>query len=1162
MTKPAPAFMETQTPQLNVERKLMQNYRVASAVHGGGEVAAVRNGSGQVEVFTLGTDGTLWNFSPDPNSDTGYSGVSISAGLKPKHIAAGVDSQGQLVVFMASGLTLSSIVETTTPGARWSQPTAVEIPLPPDPLEISHIQTQQIAGSLYVAVAIRHKLYPSTSMTGIMICYSLWDTKQPSFQKISPPPGSGTPCAWVGNSAQSAALAHIGAGGVGVNGSVFVYNIAARQRTTSQYLKTYYLPKGISATTDSHGNNHIFSIGRVGYTGDHDLSHLVGGENNQPYQLQQLSHGIDFHTIMAVADNKGTPHVFGVSSDHLLYHLEPIANSPTGYSDPAPIHSNVALLGAASNDSGAIDLFVVGTENSLTHLFLEEESGNWVPETVELPTGPIEPYISYATEITVLDAAGSPVVNADVALWASEETRLTVNGATYFVDPQRRAQTKTNSVGMLSVVQETGSLATPALLLTVPAMMAPDHSITIQPNADVQHRLASVNGTDLMNAKDAQGQFLLGNAYRTEQKTAGLASAVNQCMQLAGTPPVQAAPHVLTRHSPKPGVWVLPASAIDDLRLLTAPKAVQHWQLSFEGNDIVYRPLTLEEGERLLAEKRASLEAANDRLSWLGDIGDFVEGVVQGIVTVTDVIMTTVKEGIQSAITFVVNGVTYLFQTIVALIEQVFDLVETLFAQVKVGFEKLFEWLGFLFNWDDILRTKEALVYSINQFLLFLQGAAQGVQTIVDTGITSLQRQISDFFDRVIRTITDQSTVGGYVNSNQPHSPEVSSALSHNIVLNGLIEHAGKATPPAVMAAVNADEFEAFLEQVANFAAEHGGAFTSVTNFFGEIASNPGQMLNQLLKTLLEVVETVVQAILSGIKAIADAILQLVQMLVNYFQQALNEAWDIPFVSPFYSWLTKGGTLTSLDLIALITAIPTTLIYKLSKGASPFSTKESVTAFQNSFNAQSLLKAAGFIKVAWADENDEPAPAEFHSTPANILLVASGVSECIYGLISPFIDLQTVNPFMHKVALFFEVAAQGFSIPWITSPGSYDLTTADGVFKVNWTYELIGLILDAGYVFSKKTMPETFDDPGVYITTGYGVIHLALSIWYATFNEEPLHIAAFFMSTFSEISKILLLKQIMLKSKGISAFVCAGLDLIFLEANGGLLIRAAVIREN
>jgi hypothetical protein len=103
--------------QLVTETKFMQQYRTASAAHGGGSVIAVKNAAGQIEIFTTGTDGSVWNFYPDPASSTGFrsirTGLTVSTG---KPIAAGLNAMGFLVVFAVKGLTLNYAIESPQAG--------------------------------------------------------------------------------------------------------------------------------------------------------------------------------------------------------------------------------------------------------------------------------------------------------------------------------------------------------------------------------------------------------------------------------------------------------------------------------------------------------------------------------------------------------------------------------------------------------------------------------------------------------------------------------------------------------------------------------------------------------------------------------------------------------------------------------------------------------------------------------------------------------------------------------------------------------------------------------------------------------------------------------------------------------------------------------------
>src|SRR5262245_16938535 len=96
-------------PGITVETKLMNQYRLASPVHPGVQGAAVCNKAGQVELFTVGTDGSVSNFFPDSTSDTGYR--QAPTGLNGQVVAAGVDNDGNVVAFAGSNAALNYVVK-------------------------------------------------------------------------------------------------------------------------------------------------------------------------------------------------------------------------------------------------------------------------------------------------------------------------------------------------------------------------------------------------------------------------------------------------------------------------------------------------------------------------------------------------------------------------------------------------------------------------------------------------------------------------------------------------------------------------------------------------------------------------------------------------------------------------------------------------------------------------------------------------------------------------------------------------------------------------------------------------------------------------------------------------------------------------------------------
>jgi hypothetical protein len=1166
MKTTSPEIDGATAPQTVTETKFMQNYRVSSPVNGGAEVAAVRNSSGDVELFTIGSDGTVWNFYPDPTSDTGYSGVSM--GVQGTTVSAGVDNNGDIVVFAGSGLQLFYVVEIDSATSRWSTPVAVQLPLPPAATRVARVMAQEIAGQLYVGVLTKY-----TSAIGAIysVAVSTWQTNAPEFERTTMNLSS-VNCAWLGNSAQSAAFAC-------VDGIIVAYVVATGQ-ITRYPMAAPFQALSVDSIPDSTGNDQVWAV-----LADGNAYHLVSGGNNQPYSWVQMSQGMTFRQLLVDKDGNGNVQIFAVSGNNGLYHWEPLSSSPTGYSyPPNNIFQNAVLLGLAGNDAGDIDLFVVGTaQSTLTHLFQEEASTNWQAERVEVPTGgQVEEYTSYTSDMTVRDAAGAPLVNTPVSVWASEETRVTVNGATYFVDANHPARTTTNSAGMLSLAQETGTLAIPALQLNFPAVMSPGSSIALRQADVVQNRLATLQGTDLMAAKDVEGNYLLADQYRNTDTTNSLASAFNKCMNLAGTPPPNAVP-LMTRHGLKPGLYLRPSGSAAHLGRIAQPSVEQHWQLSFDGHKVSYRDLTMTEAAALLTEKRASFQSAFGIFDWLDDVGDFLEGVADGVISIVDTIVTTVADGVQAAFTFIVDGVTYLYEAVVTFVEQAFDIVEAFFAQVKVFFEKIFEWLGLLFSWPDILRTHEVLVYAVNQFLGFVQGSAAGIQTIVDNGITNLQSQIATLFDYAVQNIAGTSSLGGYEQANQQSNPQFDSAVSNNIVYNNFIDNSGSAssTSPLAAALADSDPLSQLLQQLQTFATntQSGSAFASAQTYFQNLGGSPDQIFSQLLAGLLRVVEGVLQAVISGLKVLVDSLLQLAQTIVAALQALLNEEWDIPFVSEFYSWITDGSDLTTLDLVALIVAVPVTIFYKLLNGGSaPFPNEGSVTAFTSSFTAQTMLNAAGFgptgpkaqrtaAKAKTIALDKEPWTGLLSKEDATLMAIFGAISTFFYGAVTAINDFvpKEAPKALSYAAWILEGAAQICGFPWWYSSGatSCDQNNADGCGRTLWIYQNVGVLMDGVFLKLEGRLPENANDAGIVVQFIYSLIHLDLAIL-ASEATSGVPVAANILPVIPELSKLLRLTVVQEVTEGISLPVMAGVDFIFYTASAivGFVAENSIINNS
>lgn len=1152
------------TPELRTETKFMQAYRIAAAAHGGGDIVSVRNGRGQVEAFTVGTDGTVWNFYPDPTSDTGYS--SISTGLAAKWVVAGLNAAGKVVLFASNNLTLNYVCETNQTGAgRWGPVLTAQLPKPSTAVAIAGLYTGVIGGSLYVAALTQFQsASPGTSYN---LAYCIWD-QQPGVFNATTVNLSSLNCVWSGSAASTAEFT--------VLDNVYLgFNVATQTVHRYAFASTF---KSLAVTTslDSSGNNQFFAV-----LSDGNLYQMVGSTT---FSWAQITQGMSYKELQSAVANNHDIQLFTLDTSGRLFHFEPSSTTGKGWTNAMAIDTGVALMGVAQQNQGDLEVFTVGTaQATLSHLINQQQSGNWQVSALEVPTsGQVEEFISYSTDLMVFDATGAPMPNAPIQVWAASQTQIVVNGASYTIDAHTPANLSCSSSGTLSITQGTGILGIPALQINVVSQMPSGQGIALEQYAGVQQRLETVTGTDLMNAKTADGQYLLQSQYRTVEQTDSLATAFNQCMALTSNP-VQArnTQHALLGKAPKRGVSCVDGGTPDLLRRIAVPTTSTHWQLDFRGGKPTYRDLSADEAHQLLLHKRASHVASSQALGgfldWVGSIGDFVQGVVDGVVSVVDTIITAVGNAVNAAITFVVNGVTYLFETVVEFIDQAFDLVEVFFAQVQVIFQQIFEWLGFIFSWPDILRTHDALSYTMTQFLGFLPGAVAGIQSLFDQGIATAKSEIASIFDQLVASVGATASLGSYTESQTPSEPVYSAGNANNIVLNATLENSSSASQTTTVVPPNASPWDTLTQQIETWtnSVQQDPAFASALSYMQNLGGNPDQIFAQLISALLRVAQGLANAMLSGAQAIVDGLLQLVQDFLATLQQQFTAEWNIPFVTQFYAWLTNGSPLTLADLTALILAIPSTIIYKALYGAAPFPDQASVDQFKASFNSQTMLTNSGLAtssqgharaQAGSAAQGDvQPSPqvvplqADAINAAQTLLSISAVVSNFAFGFLSAGLDVQpttgagVVNPLtktLTKFALGTEIYAQAAYCPWIYSSGGPNCSNADGAGKWVWIYTCLGVVLDCGFTVYDSAFPENNDTVwGIVVATLYGVGH-AIVTGITASELSGLNLAGNIVQCVPELCKLLKLPSIETATSGWSLVVVAAADALCIPAAG------------
>ena len=124
--------------------------------------------------------------------------------------------------------------------------------------------------------------------------------------------------------------------------------------------------------------------------------------------------------------------------------------------------------------------------------------------------------------------------------------------------------------------------------------------------------------------------------------------------------------------------------------------------------------------------------------------------------------------------------------------EQVFNAIEGLFKQIKLAIEDLINWLKFIFDWPDILRTKEAIKYIFNLGLNILPQLLKYFNdNILLPTVSQLEDKIDGFFQNVKESI---GLSFDEIKKTQSLPPHYESASSHNIVQSNFMNNSGR--PP------------------------------------------------------------------------------------------------------------------------------------------------------------------------------------------------------------------------------------------------------------------------------------------------------------------------------------------------------------------------------
>lgn len=307
---------------------------------------------------------------------------------------------------------------------------------------------------------------------------------------------------------------------------------------------------------------------------------------------------------------------------------------------------------------------------------------------------------------------------------------------------------------------------------------------------------------------------------------------------------------------------------------------------------------------------------------------------------------------------FTISGNVYHF--IIKCMNDVANIMHILLTSLEIAFQDVVKWVGAILNYQDILRThnvmKTVIVTYINEVISNFSS--------VSTDITNSFSQLETLIDKTTGLPTQgipssEQNYGGAMKTSSPQKGSKSPSANygtHHFKTNAA--NADNDYGPNVLT-LSEDIFDDLMVMCNNEAGAFSTAGESLKLIVSNLSNTP---LTQILEELMGVVADL---LLNTAEDFLQGLISVIQTILNDSVNVLNSTIHIPVLTDLYKKMTVsedcplGDDLTIIDLACLISAIPSTIIYKAVKGAAPFPDNAVTSAILSATDINSLQLALG-----------------------------------------------------------------------------------------------------------------------------------------------------------------------------------------------------------
>jgi hypothetical protein len=1032
--------------KITFNSELMENQKHAVVMAPDLAFEVLQSQDGEALFFSIGTDNILYLTREQPETSTGWSQLDLSSALSAQHDGAAVAAKAFSVTQNAKTLAIDLALVLTVGGAdflylsqgnantdeAWaSGVTWTAIPFDaenaPSPFTIADVLLMNIPGddgaveNIFVDI-----LRDPGDGLNLLDRYYLAPGGTPQWNRhqLAADMAAGSISSCLGQRASDPLPGIYTFGTIGGEAELlFTPQYNYFRPTVPPDPARLTVPAGASAIASAlngAGVSNLFVAGTEGlflFTPDN--------QHDQATAVQIVSSAVvaGASSLAAATDARQTA-VWGVNPQGCLFYVTcPVGSEAdaTAWSSPVPLLDSVEGFAFFLNlNAGNNVLFAHVDAQSLVQLTQDPVTTDWLQRAILLPatrSDDVAVYQSFITHIQVTDDGGIAAPSTAVAVTATSPVSVYLNNVYYRLSPTVAVNTTTDETGVLTVVQEAQTLA--AVCFRVVLTDTPDVVADINPMSKALATLGTIqSGEDLGNVQitnaDGTQQPLVPASVSSEDKDA-VAQSLGQFMKLnAGLP----------QDGSRQGATPAPNVMASARASPTALPRARGWGLSFSKGGLAYH-----EGEDLArrfsprAAAAGSTPMAVDAQA-LGDIGSSIAMAAgdffHWVKRIYDDVESFVVQEAEGVYHFLATIAGQVYDVLLDCTQAVIHAVEFVFNKISVFFEDLIKWLGFLFDWSDILRTHRVLKNIFNQYVARCVSNLGNARARMQSAFTDVEKFL-DAWAGVADNIP--SSLSGITRSSAlSSSPPVRGLDSPqgNWGLYQLKSNAASSSTAAQPGKGLVGDIVSLLQPLADALEREKDVFQAACGSFkSDIIDKVDELsVTQLMKALIAIIT---DALLESVENVLLAAIDVLTALSDGIQDFLNATLDIPIISSLYKKLT-GDDLSLLDLACLVAAIPVTLGYKLITDAQtpPFPDDDTTTALINAPDFASIQKLFTSTRAMVARAAVPLAPAA--SIPASVnksIVLSAGIASAVGSVgVTVFSLLKQKNP----ACGFFSVA--------------------------------------------------------------------------------------------------------------------------------------------